>query len=246
MRKLLALVYGWLAYGIGTFSLVAMIYFLGNWSRSFGIDYGNPKPLALALFINIGLFVMWSIQHIGMARPAFKRVLTQFIPPAFERSTYVLLTGLTLILLIGLWVPMPAIMFSVTEPIFRSLIVALSFVGWILALAGIFHDSYWEFMGLKQIWSYLRGVAFTPAWFKADWVFRLCRRPTFFGVLLGCWATPDLTVGHALFAVAMTIFTLLGCVFVERSYVDAYGDAYRNVQKSKPLLLPIGKRFGGD
>ena len=59
-----------------------------------------------------------------------------------------------------------------------------------------------------------------------------------FGILVACWATPVLTLGHLFFAVAMTVFTLIGCYFVERSYLEKYGDAYRQMQASRPLLVP--------
>jgi len=56
--------------------------------------------------------------------------------------------------------------------------------------------------------------------------------------LIGCWATPHMTAGHLFFAGATTLFTLIGCVFVERSYTRRYGDAYGTYQASTPLLIP--------
>ena len=36
----------------------------------------------------------------------------------------------------------------------------------------------------------------------------------------------------------MTLFTLIGARFVERTYVESYGEDYRRVQADKPLMIP--------
>jgi hypothetical protein len=149
-----------------------------------------------------------------------------------------LFTGLSLGAVLVLWSPMPTLVYEVTAPWGIAALNGIFLAAWGFAFAGIFYDSYLEFVGLKQAYYYMQGKPFQPAWFKTGFVFRLCRRPTFFGILVGCWATPVMTVGHLYFAGMMTVFTLIGCFFVERSYVQRYGAAYQQVQASRPLLIP--------
>jgi protein-S-isoprenylcysteine O-methyltransferase Ste14 len=238
IEKLAVLTYAVLAYLAGTASLVALIIFLSGLAPALSVDVGTTRPLAQALLINTSLLALWTLQHIGMARLGFKKWLIRWLPEALERSTYVLFTGLSLGALLIVWSPIPDTLFVVTHPLGVIVLYAVFFAGWAFALAGIFYDSYLEFVGLKQAYCHLRGLSFTRSHFKTGFVFRLCRRPTFLGILIGCWVTPVMTMGHAFFAVGMTAFTITGCYFVERTYLRLYGDAYRDFQSVTPLLLP--------
>ena len=238
IRKISFLSYAVVAYLTGTASMVALIIFLSGLVSSFSVDTGTARPMAKALLINSALLALWTLQHIGMARPRFKRWLERWLPAAIERSTYVLFTGLSLGVLLIAWSPMPETLFAVVQPLGVVVMYALFLAGWTFAFAGIFYDHYLEFVGLKQAYCHVHGLAFTSSRFSAGFVFRLCRRPTIFGILVGCWATPVMTVGHSFFAAGMTAFTFAGCYFVERTYLRVYGDAYRKFQSVTPLLLP--------
>jgi protein-S-isoprenylcysteine O-methyltransferase Ste14 len=238
MRNLFFMTFGIAGYLAGTAGLLALIVFLSGWLPRFSVDAGPAEDPAEALLIDAGLFLIWTVQHIGMARAGFKRSLQRWVPAALERANYMLFTGIALGLLLHLWIPIPYTLFEITHPVGVAVISFLFGAGWVFALAGIFYDSYLEFVGLKQVYSHVRGIPFETGDFKTGFVFRLCRRPTFFGILVGCWATPHMTAGHLLFAAAITLFTLTGCIFVERSYAQRYGDAYRAYQASTPLLIP--------
>jgi len=236
--KILIMTFAVISYLAGTASMVALIIFLSGWATRFSVDGGRESPIAEALLVDSGLLALWTAQHIGMARPGFKKWLESWLPAALERSNYVLFTGMSLGLVLMAWKPMPQTLFAVTHPWGIIGVYVVFLAGWAFALVGIVYDSYLEFVGLKQAYCHARGLSFTSSSFKTGFVFRLCRRPTFFGILVGCWATPFMTVGHAFFAAGMTAFTLAGCYYVERTYLRQYGDAYRTFQATTPLLLP--------
>ena len=101
------------------FGLVAYLVFLPTFLYAIGfvtgvgvpktIDDGPVVPVTEALIVNLLLLSLFAFQHSGMARKPFKRWLTQFVPASVERSVYVLLATLALILLLWQWRPIPAV-----------------------------------------------------------------------------------------------------------------------------------------
>lgn len=181
--------YAFVAYLVGTAGLLALIVFLSGWAPAFSVNHGPVRPVSQALLIDGGLMLLWTLQHIGMARRGFKTWLERWMPEALERSNYVMFSGLSLGFVLLAWSPMPEPLFELADPWIIMGVYAVFLAGWGFAFAGIFYDSYLEFVGLKQAWCHVRGLPFEVSAFKTGFVFRLCRRPSFFGILVGCWAT---------------------------------------------------------
>jgi protein-S-isoprenylcysteine O-methyltransferase Ste14 len=112
--------------------LVAFLYAIGFvtglWVPK-TIDSGPAGSAGAAVVINIILLSIFAIQHSVMARKPFKQWWTQFVPVAVERSTYVLLASLALLLMYWQWQPIPTVVWEIGNPTMASLVMALSFVG---------------------------------------------------------------------------------------------------------------------
>ena len=98
--------YGVLSYAIFFVTFLAMIGFVGNAVVPRTIDGEPSVTFPLAVAINVGLILLFGLQHSIMARPWFKALIVRYIPKAAERSTYVLASSLALILMMALWQPM--------------------------------------------------------------------------------------------------------------------------------------------
>jgi protein-S-isoprenylcysteine O-methyltransferase Ste14 len=180
-----------------------------------------------------------------MARAGFKRWWTKLVPEPVERSTYVLVSSLALILLFWLWRPLPQTIWQVDNGTLRIMVYAVAGAGWLLVLTGTFVINHYDLFGLQQVWRYHRGIrddgSIAP--FVTRAYYRIVRHPLMLGFLIAFWAAPTMTLGHLLFALATTGYILIAVKFLEeRDLVAMYGDAYRNYQRRVSMILPLPRR----
>jgi protein-S-isoprenylcysteine O-methyltransferase Ste14 len=207
------------------------------------IDSGPSAPVGTALATDAALIALFGVQHSVMARRGFKAAWTRIVPPALERSIYVLASSLVLIVLFYVWRPIPQALWVVTNPIGRDLLWALFGLGWAIVLLSTFLINHFELFGLKQVWLNLTGKAEGQMRFRTPFLYRLVRHPLYSGFILALWATPVMTLGHLVLAAGMTVYILIAISYEERDLVHAFGDEYRNYRKVTGMLIPgIGRR----
>lgn len=195
-----------------------------------------------AALVNIGLLLLFGLQHLIMARPGFKKALTKIVPHAIERSVYVLATVVVLVILYAGWIPMSGVVWSVDSALWSGVLTAIFYLGFGLVLLTTFLINHFELFGLMQGWLSFKKAAAPEPVFCTPVLYNQIRHPLYLGFILAFWATPYMTVGHLLFAAVWTAYIFVAIGYEERDLVGIFGEKYRAYMASTPMILPFGKR----
>ena len=242
MKRYLMVAYGAVAYLLFLAVFLYLVAFVGNFWVPRTVDRGISAPIGEAVLVNMALLGLFGLQHSVMARPGFKARWTRLVPPTIERSTYVMLSNVVLVLLYWQWRTMPAVIWEVQPPLGRLALWTLFGLGWVIALASTFMISHFDLFGLRQVYLAWRAKPYTDLDFHVRFFYRLVRHPLMLGFIIAFWAAPTMTAGHLLFSIAMTGYILIATQFEERDLVAALGDDYRNYRREVPALVPLGRR----
>lgn len=238
MRKTVFLIYGLVCYVVFFLTFLYAIGFVGSVLVPKSIDAGGQFPAAQALAVNVLLLGLFAVQHSVMARQGFKRHWTKLIPKPIERSTYVLVSSLVLILLFVEWRPLPGVVWSFEGP-GAAILTAFFWLGWILVLISTFLIDHFDLFGLRQVYLHATRREYTPLSFKTTGLYKWIRHPIMLGFIIAFWAAPRMTWGHFLFAVATTAYILIGIGLEEGDLSAFLGEPYKAYKRRAPMLFPF-------
>jgi protein-S-isoprenylcysteine O-methyltransferase Ste14 len=232
------------------YGLLVYVFFLGTFAYAIGfvgnvpllpktIDSGTAAPLVETLAVDLALLGLFAVQHSVMARRGFKRWWARFVPPAVERSTFVLAASAVLALLLWQWRPLATpIVWQVDHPAGVLALQAMFVLGWAVLLISTFLINHFELFGLRQVWANLRGGDIPAPAFKTPLFYRHVRHPIYLGFVIAFWSTPQMSAGHLLFAAACTGYIFVGIWFEERDLVAQFGSRYRAYREQVGMLVP--------
>lgn len=238
-KRVATFIYGAFCYLLFFGTFLYATGFIGNIIVPKSIDSGRSGPLGEALLINAGLLALFAIQHSVMARPGFKKIWTRFVPQTIERSTYVLLSSLAMLLLFWQWRPMGGLVWNVENQTLRMTIHGLCITGWAIVFLSTWMINHFDLFGMRQVYLYLIGREYTQLPFGTPFFYRHVRHPLYLGWLLAFWCTPTMTVAHLLFAVMTTGYILVAIQLEEKDLIAAYGERYRKYKARVPMIIPV-------
>ncbi len=242
LGRITIFLYGVFCYLVFFATFLYAIAFLGDFGVPKSIDSGAQGSLGRALAVDVLLLGLFAVQHSLMARPWFKRAWTRIVPPAAERSTYVLFASVAMILLFWKWQPMGGLIWQLDTEVGRLVAYGIYAFGWALLLLATFLIDHFDLFGLRQVYLHFRGRPYTGLQFRTPLLYRYVRHPIYVGWLCIFWATPQMTVAHLVFALATTAYILIAISWEERDLLSAHGETYQRYREQVPKLIPI--RFG--
>lgn len=237
------------AYGLGGYAAFLATYaylcgFTGNLIVPKAIDAPAASgPVVAAVGVDLFLLLAFGLQHSVMARPAFKGVWTQIVPQPIERATYVVASCVALVALVWFWRPIDAVVWDVQHPIGRGMLWALFAAGWLLVPVVSLMISHFDLFGVRQVWLHLQGKEGAPLPFRTPMLYAHIRHPLYVGWALAFWATPTMTVGHALYAAVLTGYMALAALIEERDLIAHFGQQYVDYMRRVPRYVPGLRRL---
>lgn len=238
MNRYLAVVYGTFSYTLFLVVFLYLISFVGGLFVPRHIDNAGTAPVGWAVVIDVALVTLFGIQHSVMARPAFKKWWTRVVPEPVERSTYVLIASLVLVVMFWQWRELPTVVWDVTWQPARLVVWTVFWLGWAIVLASTFMINHFELFGLKQVFAAWRARPAVETGFRTTLFYRVVRHPLMLGFLIAFWAAPTMTAGHLLFAATMTAYILLALQVEEHDLMAALGTHYAEYRRRVPMLIP--------
>lgn len=251
MKKSILFLYGVIAYVIFFGTFLYAIGFVGNLLVPKSVDAGTQGlffqsvtdgNFILSAIVNALLLSVFALQHTIMARPAFKKWWTKIIPEAIERSTFVLLASLALLLIFWQWRPMTGVIWEINTPILVTIATGIFWIGWLIVLASTFMINHFHLFGLLQVFENMKGQDLSGLHFSKKFLYKFVRHPIMTGFIIAFWATPLMTTGHLLFAVVTTLYVIIAVKHLEEpDLVKEIGEPYKKYQEEVPMLIPFTK-----
>lgn len=242
VRRGAVLAYGSIAYVVFLGTVIYAVGFVGNYVVPASLDRPVRGGVLEAIVVDVLLLGLFAAQHSGMARQSFKRVWTRVVPREVERSTYVLAASACLLVLFWLWQPIGPVLWDVSGTPAQVALIVVSAAGWLIIVISTFLIDHGELFGLRQVLDQFRGTAPRAGGFATPGLYRVVRHPLYLGFVVAFWATPVMTAGHLVFAVATTGYILVAIQLEERDLIAAYGDRYRGYRAKVRMLIPLPRR----
>ncbi len=243
MSRAATLLFAIICYAIFFATFLYLIVFVGSFPVSQrSVDVGPQSTTTVAALIDLALIALFGLQHSVMARQGFKRWWTHFVPWSAERSVFVLVASIMLMILFLGWRPIPTVIWDLGNPVLRDFVWLLFWMGWAVVLLSTFLINHFELFGLQQAWCHVRGIKHEPPKFRQPLLYKWVRHPLYLGFFLAFWATPHMTAGHLLLAAGFSIYMLIAIRYEENDLVTLFGRDYELYREQAGMLTPKFRR----
>jgi protein-S-isoprenylcysteine O-methyltransferase Ste14 len=206
------------------------------------LELPAEAPLPATVAWNFSLFLLFGLVHSALAQARAHGWLARLFPLQTLRSVYVIVTGLTLVALMGLWQPTGRIVWLAPLPSLPLNVLSVALYWTILGKA------YWlllrfdglQFLGLRQLFARARDVersAGMPELVESGAYGRV-RHPVYSLTLLAFIATPFMTLDRLILTLSVAAYLVPAIPLEERKLVALFGARYERYRERVPALFP--------
>lgn len=247
MRKYLIFLYALVGYALSMLSLSLLILWVYPWSfMSLNIDSSLFHIDANPVLVNLGLLLLFGLQHSVMARSFFKDGLLKNISSGIKYGTYSIASSICLVLIVLFWQEIDGYLWDFHDGIGFWIFTVIYFTGWIMAYIATFMIDHFELFGLHQGYRALKNLPEPEVEFQIKYFYKYVRHPIQAGTIVGLWATPSMSYSHLLLSVGMSLYVFIGLYFEERDMIKTFGKKYQDYIQTTPFMIPfIKKRANG-
>ena len=216
---------------------VSLGYFLFTYAFTFG-ETQQSSPAAPAIVWDLALFTVFALHHSVFARERVRALVARTVPAPLERSFYVWVASLLLIVVCALWRPLPGIVWSIDAPAGWLLYIVMGVGVWLsIRSAGLI--DVWELAGVRPWLGRPEGRPRPSAAthtsveadleagpFKTTGPYGLVRHPIYLGWFLMVLGVPRMTGTRLTFAVVSCAYLLIAIPLEERTLRHTTGGKY--------------------
>lgn len=189
---------------------------------------GTEGPAA-AIAWDVVLFTAFAAHHSIFARDAVRVAIERRFPGA-ERSAFVWIASLALAGVCAAWRGVPGTAWQL-DGMAAWLLYAARAAGIVLTLRAAAILDIWELAGTRPP-RHAPGAHGGDATFTRRGPYGWVRHPIYAGWFLVVFSVPAMTATQLVFAVASSLYLIVGMMFEERSLVAAAPEAYGEYQRA--------------
>ena len=240
MSKTLIMIYALSTYALAMVGQVLFTLYIGGWEfLPRHINLPQTLPTFEAIMIDVGLVLLFGVQHTVMARTGFKTWILTWLPQPMKRATYVLFSGIALGVIYLFWQPIDGLVWDISGSFFGAIMIVLYVFGWTFSTAATFIINHFELFGLSQAYRHLKTLPTPEDDFQVRLFYTFVRHPIQLGILVGIWATPLMTYGHLLFSVLFSVYIMIGLFYEEKDLMVEFGETYAAYKNKVSMFIPF-------
>jgi hypothetical protein len=199
-------------------------------------------PIPVLATWDLLLFFIFGFLHSLTAQPFIHKWIHRFVPDQGLRTVYLTLTGLSLLVMMGLWQNTGTIVWALPLPVQMAYAVSLLLFWSCMAACGWIVQGFdpLEFVGLRQIYmsnSDLMRTSGMPL-LKTSGVYGWVRHPIYSFTLLAFLLTPVMSLDRLLLTAATTVYLIFAIPLEERKLIGIFGSAYEDYRRKVPAVIP--------
>lgn len=225
--------------------IICHLSFLAAITSMMGALYGSMRTTSLtlpwetAVALDLLLLVQFPVLHSLMLKPSGRAFLSRLFPGDLGKdlvtTTYVIAASAQLILLFTLWAHIGTSEWRPSGPLsiaWNGLYAA----SWILLAIAMTNAGLGTQMGFLGWTSVYRGEKPIYKPFPQHGLYRLCRHPVYFAMVLVSITGPVWNIDHLIIASVFVPYCLIGPVMKERRFMRSFGASFSQHMKEIPFF----------